>query len=94
MGTRQHGIPTFVVLITNVMRKQRLARGTFNDQDVVALSIPPSTKACNYKRIKAYGSHFCVDDQTNVGCVTYDTGVASFFSHNSADDNHYPSRQL
>ncbi len=35
-----------------------------------------------------------MDDQTNVGCVTYDSGVASFFSHNNVDDNHHPSRQL
>jgi hypothetical protein len=26
--------------------------------------------------------------------VTYDSGVASFFSHNNVDDNHHPSRQL
>jgi hypothetical protein len=61
---------------------------------VVALSIPPSTKTCNYKKIKAYGNHFHVDDQTSVGCVTYDSGVASFFIHNNVDDNHHPSRQL
>jgi hypothetical protein len=35
-----------------------------------------------------------VDDQTSVGCVTYDSRVASFFSHNNVDDNHHPSRQL
>jgi hypothetical protein len=58
------------------------------------LSIPPSTKTCSYKIIKAYGSHFRVDDQTIVGCVTYDNGVASFFNHNNVDDNHHPSRQL
>jgi hypothetical protein len=89
-----HGIPTLVVWITNAVREHRLAGGTFDDQDVVALSIPLSTKACNYKRIKAYGSHFCVDDQINVGCVNYDSGVASFFNHNNVDDNHHPSRQL
>jgi len=35
-----------------------------------------------------------VDDQTNVGCVTSDNEVASFFSHINVDDNHHPSRQL
>jgi hypothetical protein len=35
-----------------------------------------------------------VDDQTSVGCVTYDSGVASFFNHDNVDDNHHPSRQL
>jgi hypothetical protein len=35
-----------------------------------------------------------VDDQTSVGCVTYDNKVASFFNHNNVDDNHHPSRQL
>jgi hypothetical protein len=93
-STTIHGIPTLIVWITNAVREHRLAGGTFDDQDVVALSIPPSTKACSYKRIKAYGSHFRVDDQTSVGCVTYDSGVASFFSHNNVDDNHHPSRQL
>jgi hypothetical protein len=57
-----------------------LEGGTFDDQDVVALSIPPSAKACSYKRIKAYGSHFRVDDQTSVTCVTYDSEVASFLA--------------
>ncbi len=76
------------------MWEHRLARGTFDDQDVGALSIPPNTKTCSYKIIKAYGSHFRVDDQTSVGCVIYDSGVASFFSHNNVDDNHHPSKQL
>jgi hypothetical protein len=71
-----------------------VGKGTFDDQDVVVLSIPPNIKACSYKKIKAYGSYFCMDDQTSVGCVTYDNGVASFFSHNNVDDNHHPSRQL
>jgi hypothetical protein len=93
-STTIHGIPTLVVWITNVVQEHWLAGGTFDDQDVVALSMPPSTKACSYKRIKAYGSHFCVDDQTSVGCVTYDSEVASFFSHKNVDDNHHPSRQL
>jgi hypothetical protein len=35
-----------------------------------------------------------VDDQTSVGCVIYDSGVASFFNHNNVDGNQYPSRQL
>ncbi len=35
-----------------------------------------------------------MDDQTSVGCVTSDSRVASFFSHNNVDDNHHPSRQL
>jgi hypothetical protein len=77
-----------------VVQEHQLARGTFDDQDVVALSIPPNTKACSYKIIKAYGSDFHVDDQTSVGCVIYDNGVASTFSHNNVDDNHHPSRQL
>ncbi len=92
-STTIHGIPTFV-WITNAVRKHQLVGGTFDDHDVVALSIPPSTKTCRYKIIKAYGSHFHVDDQTIVGCVTYDSEVASFFGHNNVDDNHHPSRQL
>jgi hypothetical protein len=35
-----------------------------------------------------------VDDETSVGCVSYDNKVASFFSHSNVDDNHHPSRQL
>jgi hypothetical protein len=65
-STTIHGIPTLVVWITNMVREHRLTWGTFDDHDVVALSIPPSTKACSYKKIKAYGIHFCVDDQTSV----------------------------
>ncbi len=29
-----------------------------------------------------------------LGCVTYDSGLASFFSQNNVDDNHHPSRQV
>jgi hypothetical protein len=93
-STTIHGIPTLVVWIINVVQEHWLAGGTFDDQDVVVLSIPPNTKTCNYKIIKAYGTHFCVDDQTSVGCVTYDSGVANSFSHNNVDDNHHPSKQL
>jgi hypothetical protein len=89
-----HGIPTFVVWITNVVQEHQLAGGTFYDQNVVVLSFPPSIKTCSYKIIKAYGSHFHVDDSTSIGCVTYDNRVSSFFSHNNVDDNHHPSRQL
>ncbi len=92
-STTIHDIPT-LVWITNMVWEHRLAGGTFDDHDVVALSIPPSTKTCNYKRIKAYGSDFRVDDETSVGCVSYDNKVASFFSHSNVDDNHHPSRQL
>jgi hypothetical protein len=93
-STTIRGIPTLVVWITNVVREHRLARGTFDDHDVVALSIPPSTKTCNYKRNKPYGSHFHADDQTSVKCVIYDNKVASFFSYNNVDHHHHPSKQL
>ncbi len=33
-----------------------------------------------------------MDDQTSV--FTYDSEVASFFSHNNVDDNHHPSKQI
>jgi hypothetical protein len=39
--TTIHGIPTLVWII-NAMWKCYLAKGTFDDQDVVALSIPPN----------------------------------------------------
>lgn len=61
---------------------------------VVAFSIPPNTKTWSYKKIKAYGSHFCVDDSSTISTVIYDSGVATFLSHSNDDGNHPPSRQL
>lgn len=82
------------IWIARAIRKHRHAIGTLDDLNVVALSIPPNTITRSYKKIKAYGSHFCVDDSSTIGIATYDIGVATFFSHNNDDGNHLPSRQL
>ncbi len=49
------------------------------DEDLLHLSIPPSFKALEYKKMKAYGNHFCVDDELSSLCVTFDSSVAPTF---------------
>jgi hypothetical protein len=94
------GLPTqcMVVLhfiwIARAIWKHHHAVGTLDDPNVVAFSIPANTKTWSYKKIKAYGSHFCVDDSSTISTVIYDSGVATFLSHSNDDGNHPASRQL
>ena len=39
----------------------------------------PSQKATQYMRTKAFGNHFCVEDDTSRCLLTYDSSMASMF---------------
>jgi hypothetical protein len=39
----------------------------------------PSQKATRYTKMKAYGNHFKVQDESSSRMQTYDSGVASIF---------------
>lgn len=49
------------------------------DEDLFHLSIPPSFRALEYKKMKAYNNQFFVDDESSNLCVTFDYSVASTF---------------
>jgi hypothetical protein len=48
-------------------------------QELMALSLPPSKKACAFSGMTSYGSHYRVDMEEGTSRhVTYDSGVAEF----------------
>jgi len=49
------------------------------DENIVHLLIPPSLTTLAYKKMKAYGNHFHVDDDFASLLMTYDSCVASIF---------------
>jgi hypothetical protein len=58
------------------------------DDDLLLFSVPPSFITLSYKKMKAYGNHFRIDDEQNNLLVTYDSSVASIFQQlqGSEDD--------
>jgi hypothetical protein len=50
-----------------------------NDTDVLLMCTKPSQKATRYTRMKAFGNHFRVEDDTTTRLQTYDSSVASVF---------------
>jgi hypothetical protein len=49
------------------------------DFDKLLLCVKPSQRATRYRRMKAFGNHFRVEDDASVRMLTYDSGVASVF---------------
>lgn len=43
--------------------------------------------ALSYKKIKAYGNHFLIEDQSTNMLVTYDSGVASVFQQSEGSED-------
>ncbi len=55
--------------------------------DLVLFSTPPSFIAMNYKKMKAYGDHFRVDDEQTHLLVTYDYSVKYIFQQSQGNEN-------
>jgi hypothetical protein len=55
--------------------------------DLVNLSVPPSFTALPYKKIKAYGKSFQIEDESTNMLVTYDSGVASVFQQSEGSED-------
>lgn len=49
-----------------------------NEHDTVLLSNPPSMTCKRYKKMKAYGNHWRVNDETGQSMGNFDSGVACF----------------
>jgi hypothetical protein len=63
----------------DAIQTYQLTSTSLIDEDLVHLSVPPSFTCLAYKKMKAYGNHFWVDDEQNSLLVTYDLGVTSIF---------------
>ena len=50
-----------------------------DDMDALLMCTKPSQKTTRYTRMKAFGNHFRVEDDTSRRLLTYDSGVASVF---------------
>lgn len=50
-----------------------------DDMDALRLCTKPSQKTTRYTRMKAFGNHFRVEDDTSRRLLTYDSGMASVF---------------
>jgi hypothetical protein len=55
------------------------------DMDRLMLSTKPSQRAARYIRMKVFGNHFRVEDDSSCRLQTYDSGVAFVFQVPSAD---------
>ncbi len=57
------------------------------DEDFVHLLILPSFTTLIYRKMKAYGHHFCVDNEFNNTFVMYEFGVAFVFQQSQGNDD-------
>jgi hypothetical protein len=55
------------------------------DFDKLLLCMKPSQRATRYRRMKAFGNPFRVEDDASVHMLTYDSGVASVFQVSTED---------
>lgn len=60
--------------------------GTYWWKSCWNLLILPSFTTLTYRKMKAYGYHFCVDDESNSTLVTYDFNVASIFQQSQGNE--------
>ncbi len=57
------------------------------DEDLLHLSILPTFTTMDYKKMKAHGNHFLVDDESFSLCVTFDYHVALVFEQLEGNGN-------
>jgi hypothetical protein len=71
--------PNFEDWVETVVRNHADEALTAMDLDTLLLCTRPSQKATRYTKMKAYGNHFRVHDESSSRMQTYDSGVASIF---------------
>jgi hypothetical protein len=59
--------------------------GSREESDKFLLSVKPSQRAQRYRRMKSYGNSFYVDDEDLALQATYNSGIASVFTHSTSD---------
>jgi hypothetical protein len=78
-------IPSFEEWIRGAIGPHCIDVTNPEDMDRLLMCTKPSQKATRYTRMKAFGNHFRVDDDTSSRLQTYDSGVASVFEVPAAD---------
>jgi hypothetical protein len=68
-----------VIWVRKAICNHQVAMVELIDEDFVHLLIIPSFTTLTYRKMKAYGHHFCVDDEFSNTFVTYEFGVAFIF---------------
>jgi hypothetical protein len=78
-GEADPSIPAFEDWIKRAVGPHSIDVSNPDDMDVLLMCTKPSQKATRYTRMKAFGNHFRVEDDTTTRLHTYDSGVASVF---------------
>jgi hypothetical protein len=65
--------------VRNLLETEEVDVNEPADFDKLLLCVKPSQRATRYRRMKAFGNHFRVEDDASVRMLTYDSGVASVF---------------
>jgi hypothetical protein len=71
--------PSFEDWVGTAMRNHADEAPIAVDVDTLLLCTRPSQKATRYTKMKAYGNHFKVQDESSSRMQTYNSGVASMF---------------
>jgi hypothetical protein len=72
-------IPTFEDWIRGALGPHNIDVSNPNDVDRLLMCTKPSPKATRFTCMKAFGNHFCVEDETSSRLQTYNSSVASVF---------------
>ena len=78
-------IPAFEDWIKGALGPHNIDVTNPDDMDALLMCTKPSQKAIRYMRMKAFGNHFHVEDDTSTRLLTYDCGVASVFQVRADD---------
>lgn len=72
-------LPEFEDWISGALRSFPVDDAANVDVDTLLLSMKPAQKAMRYTKMKAFGNHFRVMDDTANRMQTFDSGIASVF---------------
>jgi hypothetical protein len=70
---------TFEEWVKGAVLSSALDANNPDDMDKLLLIRKPSQRATRYGRMKSFGNHFRVADESSARMQTYDSGVASVF---------------
>lgn len=71
--------------VRNLPKTEDLDVNKPEDFDKLLLCMKPSQRATRYRRMKAFGNHFRVEDDASVHMLTYGSAVASVFQVSTED---------
>jgi hypothetical protein len=80
-------IDDMVMWVQEAIRDHHVTTMEPTNEDLLHLSILPSFTTVDYKKMKAYGNHFHVDDESFSLCVMFNFGVALVFEQVEGNGN-------